>query len=103
MTQRNHTKKIIKSTEQATTTATVKDTENKHLFLNRHALIQLVNGISTDIDILREQLVGHFVFLQYVVVGARARERGAEEKAEYSGGWRGAGQSGSIGCSCWGE
>ena len=39
----------------------------------------------TDIDVLREQLVRHPVFLQYVVVGARAREGGAEEEAEESG------------------
>ena len=54
------------------------------MFLNRHALVQLVNGIPTDIDILREQLIRHLVFFQYVVVRPRARERRAEEEAEDS-------------------
>lgn len=56
-----------------------------HAFsLNGHALVQLVNRIPTDIDVLGEQLVRHLVFLQNVVVGARAREGGAEEEAEHS-------------------
>ena len=55
----------------------------RQICLNRHALVQLVNGIpSSYIDILREQLVRHLVFFQYVVVCARARKRGAEEEAE---------------------
>ena len=55
--------------------------------LNGHALVQFDNGgiaAVTDIDVLREQLVRHLVFLQYVVVGARAREGGAEEETEES-------------------
>lgn len=51
--------------------------------LDSHALVQLINRISTDIDILREQLVRHLVFLQDVVVGPCAREGGAEEEAEH--------------------
>ena len=47
----------------------------------------------TDIDVLREQLVRHLVLLQYVVVGARAREGGAEEESEESA-------CGSIWISC---
>lgn len=58
---------------------------------NRHALVQLDNGgigriavvvVTTDIDVLGEQLVRHLVLLQDVVVGPRAREGGAEEEAE---------------------
>ena len=51
--------------------------------LNRHALVQLINRIPTDIDILREQLVRHLVLLQDVVIGPRARERGPEQEAEH--------------------
>ena len=51
--------------------------------LNRHTFIQLINRISTDIDILREQLIRHLIFLQNVVISARARERGAEEEAKH--------------------
>ena len=62
---------------------TNKQTSNASL--DRHALVQVINRISaTDIDILREQLVRHPVFLQYVIVGARARKGGAEEEAKHS-------------------
>ena len=46
--------------------------------LDSHTLVQLINGISTDIDILCEQLIRHLVFLQDVVIRARAREGGPE-------------------------
>lgn len=38
--------------------------------------------VTTDINVLGEQLVRHLVLLQDVVVGPRAREGGAEEEAE---------------------
>lgn len=47
-------------------------------FLDGHTLVQLINRISTDIDILGEQLVRHLVLLQDVVVRPRAREGGTE-------------------------
>lgn len=52
--------------------------------LNSHTLVQLIDRISTDIDILCEQLVRHLVFLQDVVISPRAREGGTEEEAEHS-------------------
>ena len=64
-------------------TAASNHTHSKQrMFLNGDALVQLVDGIPTNIDILREQLVRYLIFLQHVVIGAHARERGAEEEAE---------------------
>lgn len=56
------------------------------MHLNSHTLVQLINRISTDIDILCEQLVRHLVFFQDVVISPRAREGGTEEEAEHSAG-----------------
>ena len=39
---------------------------------------------TTYVNVLRQQLVGHFVLLQDVVVGSHAGEGRAEEKAEHS-------------------
>ena len=61
-----------------------KSPKNKCMHLDSHALVQLINRISTDIDILGEQLVRHLVFLQDIVVGPRAREGGTEQEAEHS-------------------
>ena len=53
------------------------------MHLDGHTLVQLINRISTDIDILCEQLVRHLVLLQDIVVGPRARERGSEQEAKH--------------------
>lgn len=61
------------------------ETARVHLcmHLDGHTLVQLINRISTDIDILCEQLVRHLVLLQNIVVGPRARERGSEQEAKH--------------------
>ena len=61
-----------------------KSPKNKCMHLDSQALVQLINRISTDIDILGEQLVRHLVFLQDIVVGPRAREGGTKQEAEHS-------------------
>ena len=42
---------------------------------NSHTLVQLINGISTYVDILGEQLIRHLIIFQYVVVSTGASKR----------------------------
>ncbi len=75
----------------ATQKATAKSPKRLHAWmfyattktLDSHTLVQLINGISTDIDILCEQLIRHLVFLQDVVIRPRAREGRPEQEAEH--------------------
>lgn len=49
------------------------------------AMLKSDLNAETYIDVLGQQLVGHAVFLENVVVGAISRSRGAEEEAEEAG------------------
>ena len=50
--------------------------------LDSQTLIQLINRISTDIDIFSEEFIRDLVLLEDVIVGASTCEGRAEEEAE---------------------
>ena len=51
----------------------------------RHTLVQLIKRISTDIDVLCEQLVRNFVFLQDVIVRACSCKSRAKKETKEPG------------------
>ena len=49
-------------------TGQIKRAQSIDMFLDGHSLVQIVNGIATDIYVLREQLIRHFVLFKDVIV-----------------------------------